>query len=93
MFEEEKFETGLFPALPQNFTGTKYFRHTTDYLGHLLGLDESVERHRQVRIGGKAAADAEREAYFGSSCATSSGGGESNVIDFGIGAPVAAAGN
>src|ERR1700731_463294 len=93
MFEEQKFEAGLFPALPQNFIGAKNFRHAANYLDNLFGLNESVQSHRQVRIGGKTASDAQRKTYFGLSCAPSSSGGKANVVDFWIGAPVAATGN
>jgi hypothetical protein len=93
MFEKEKFEASLFPALPQNFAGAKYFRYAANDGNDLFGLDKSIKRNRQMRIGRKAAPDAQCEAYFGLSCATSSGSGEADVIDFGIGAPVAAAGN
>src|ERR1700693_2760969 len=93
MFEEEKFEAGFFPALPQNFAGAEYFGDAANDWDNLVGLDESIERDGQVRIGGKTAADAQREAYFGLSGATSSGGGEADVINFRIGAPVAASGD
>src|ERR1700675_727621 len=93
VFEEEKFEAGLFPALTQNFAGAEDFGHTANDRDDLFGLNESVEGDGQVRIGGQTAADAQREACFGLSCATSSRGGEADVIDFGIGAPVAAAGD
>ena len=93
MFKEQKFEAGLFPALPQNFIGAKNFRHAANYLDDLFGLNESVQSHRQVRIGGKTASDAQRKTYFGLSCAPSSSGGKANVVDFWIGAPVAATGN
>src|ERR1700681_4308582 len=93
VFQEEKFEPGLFPALPQNFAGAKYFGYTTNYLDDLFWFDKSIECDRQVRIGGKTAANAQRKAYFGLSCATSSRGGKANVVDLRIGTPVAAAGN
>src|ERR1700688_2424027 len=60
MFQEEKFEAGLFPALPQDFAGAKYFGDTTNYLNNLFRLDESVECDREVRIGGKTASNAQR---------------------------------
>src|SRR3984893_4189740 len=93
MFKEEKFETSLFPALTQNFAGAENFRHAADYLDDLAGLDESVECHREVRIGGKTASDAQCKTYLGFSVTAPSGGGEADVVDFGIGAPVAATGN
>src|ERR1700722_4113979 len=93
MFEEEKFETGLFPALPQNFTGAKYLRYTANDRDDLFGPDESIECDGEVRIGGKTAANAKSKAYFGLSCATSRGGGEAEVVNFGIRAPMAKAGD
>ena len=93
MFKEEKFETSLFPALTQNFAGAENFRHAANYLDDLVGLDESVECHREVRIGGKTASDAQGKTYLGFSVTASSGGGEADVVDFGIGAPVAATGD
>jgi hypothetical protein len=64
-----------------------------NYLDYLVRLNERVKRYREVRIGGKTASDAHCKTYFGLSGATSSRGGETDVIDFGIRAPVAASGD
>src|ERR1700722_8286000 len=93
MFEEEEFEASLFPALPQNFAGAKYFGDAANDWDDLFWFDKSIECDRQVRIGGKAATDAQCEANLGLSSATASGGSEADVVDFRIGAPVATAGD
>ncbi len=46
-----------------------------------------------MRIGGEAATDAQGEAHFAPAVAMTGGSGEADVVDFRIGAPVAAAGD
>src|ERR1700758_4392237 len=59
----------------------------------LIVMNKSIETDRQMRIGGESAADANREAYFALSIALADGGGETDVVNFGVGAPDGAAGD
>ncbi len=57
--------------------------------GHsLVGAQESVEADGEMRLVGKAAADADGEADFTVAC----GGREADVVDLGVAAPGGAAG-
>ena len=93
MLEEEKFEAGAFAALAQNFAGAENFGDAADHRDDLFGLDESSSAHGEMRIGGEAAADAQRRSRLRAGRAMASGGGEADVVDLRIGAPVAAAGD
>src|SRR6267378_2156675 len=46
-----------------------------------------------MRVGGKASADAKRETCFDTALTLAYRGGEADIVDFGVGAPMAAAGD
>ena len=58
----------------------------------LILANESVQTEREMRFGGKAAADANGEAMLNVRTANAPRGGEGDIVDFRIAAPGAAAG-
>src|SRR5215472_980545 len=93
MLQEKEFESGLFAGLPEDFALLENFGDSADDGNHLVPLDEGVEFYREVGLGGKAAGDAEGKTNFFAAMAGATRGGEADVINFGVGAPVGAAGD
>ena len=58
-----------------------------------MPLDEGVELDSEMRLGRQAAGDAEGESDFFSTVAGAARSRKSDVIDFGVGAPIGAAGD
>ncbi len=73
--------------------GAKDLGYAARYCQHLFGPDERIQSHSKMRLGGKAAADANRESGFSSAKTFARNGGEADVVDLGIRAPDAAAGD
>src|SRR5215472_5292246 len=93
MLQEKEFESGLFAGLPEDFALLENFGDSADDGNHLVPLDEGVEFYREVGLGGKAAGDAERKTNFFAAMAGATRGGEADVVNFGVGAPIGAAGD
>src|SRR5207249_2282144 len=91
MLEEKIFQASLVAALPQNFACAENFRHTARDRDNLILANERVQLHGEMRLGGKAAADAHRESNFLYAVADASRGRKCDIVDFRIAAPGATA--
>src|SRR5271156_1009006 len=91
VLEEQEFQAGTVAALAQNIGTAENFRDAPNYREHLVPADECVQALSQVRLGRKAAAHAEREASFQTGEPFAHDGGKTDIVNFRIGAPDAAA--
>src|SRR5580704_2782046 len=72
---------------------TKQFRDAFDHWLDLIPAHERIQADREMRFGREPASDAQREAGFIYSIEAARNRGQTNIIDLGISAPRAAAGN
>src|SRR5262249_48310162 len=91
MFKKEKLQSCLLTALAQHVAGAKDLRHAARGGDDLLRTDEGVQTDAKVRMRGKSAGHAQRESNFHVAAALPRDRSETNVVDFRIRAPVAAA--
>ena len=89
VLQEQELEPGAFPVLAQLFALTENLSNALQNRDHLVPLHKSIEPKREMRIGRKPAAHAQRETDFG----IAADRGETHIIDFRIGAPDAASCN
>ena len=89
--EEEELEPRLLAVLAQDVAVAEDLRDPLDHRQHLVRPDERVEPRGQVRPGGEAAAHPEREADPARVGVAHRG--ERHVVDLGVRAPDAAAGD
>ena len=64
VLEEEKFQTGALAIFAEDVLGAEEVGDAAGDRDDLIPCDESVEANGEMRIGGEAAADANREAGF-----------------------------
>jgi hypothetical protein len=87
--QEEELEPRLLAALAEDVAVPEDLRDALEHGEGLLPADEGVEAPRQVRVGRKASAHAQREADLTGD--RMSERRQPDVVDFGIGAPDPAA--
>ena len=93
VLKEKILQSGAIARLAEAFTFLEDVGDGANDRNDLVPLDECVELNGEMRLGGKTSSDAERKADFLAAVASAACGGEANVVDFGIGAPVRAAGD
>src|SRR5580704_3550527 len=93
VLQEQEFQAGAFAVFAEYVSFAEDFGDAAGDRDDLLPWHKSSEAHGQVRICGEAAAYAYRESGFEAADAPAGDGSEANVIDLGIIAPGAAAGD
>src|SRR5208282_556972 len=91
--EEQKLEASPLTVLAQHAGLAEHLGDSPNHRHYLLPLDECVQPHAQVRVGGQAAADAKRKTNLGPAVPRAGDSRQTYVIDFRIGAPRPAAGD
>ena len=64
VLQEKKLQTSVLAAFAQRRRIAEDLGNGANHGQHLVPVDESVETDREVRIGGEAAADAQRKTGF-----------------------------
>lgn len=92
MLEKKIFHARFVAGMAENLGVFEDLSDGANNGNSLVPMDESVERHGEVRLGGEAARDAYREADFIARGLAASGN-QGDVIDFRIRAPIGAGGD
>ena len=90
---EEMFQTSAIAILAQTMLVAEKFCDGSDDGDDLIVMNKGIETNRKMRIGRESAAHADGEAYFAFAITLANGGGETDVVNFRIGAPDGAAGD
>src|SRR5712692_10009741 len=91
MLEEQEFQASFFAAVAKNFTVAEDFRDTADDRNDLIPLNEGIKRDAEMRVRREPPADAKCETCFEMVGALAQCGGQADIVDFRVGAPVPAA--
>ena len=91
---EEMFQARAVAIFAQAILIAENFGDGSNDGDDLIVMDESIETDGEMRIGGESAADANARSLLRvCHCARRSGGGETDVVNFRVGAPDRAAGD
>src|SRR5437879_10581885 len=93
MLQEKKFKPRALSVLAQHLGLAKQLGDAAHYRHGLLPRHESVQTHAEMRIGREAARHAQGKSNFLAMGALPRNSRKSNIIDFRICAPRAAAGD
>jgi len=93
VLEEEELKPRFVARNTKDVGVAKDFGDGADDRGYLVVLDEGIEAHGDVRLGGESTADTKGEANFFPAIAHATGDGQADVVDLGIGTPVGTSAN
>src|SRR5208282_4946906 len=91
--QEEKLQAGALSVFAQHVGDTEQFGNALDHGQNLIPANKSIQAGAEIRFSGKSAGNAQREANFRLAASRASDRRQTDVVDFGIGAPGVASGD